>query len=86
MKICLKKLPLLLFVLLLLITITACNKTGLNAVAPGPFDGEKIVVHGLKDQDFEITLGDLKKLTAVTRHGEATRANGEKVSVEATGP
>jgi len=86
MKICLNKLPLLLLVLLLLMITTACNKAGLTAGGTGPFDGEKIVVHGLKDQDFEITQGDLKNLTAVTRYGEATRANGEKVSVEATGP
>jgi hypothetical protein len=86
MKIYLKKLPLLLFVLPLLITMAACNNAGLSAGAPGPFDGEKIVVHGLKDQDFEITLGELKTLPVVTRHGQARQSNGQTVNVKATGP
>jgi hypothetical protein len=74
--------------LLLLLSITACKswKPGTAAGTPGPFDGEKIIVQGLRDRDFTITLGDLKKLPAVTKHGEATRANGETVSVDATGP
>jgi hypothetical protein len=81
------KILLLFSALLLAMTMAACGgKAQDNAAAPGPFDEEKIMVHGLAEQDFEITLGDLKKLPAVTRHAEATRANGEKVSVDATGP
>lgn len=86
MKICLRKLPLLLFVLLLPLTMAACGQAGSNAGAPGPFDGEKITVRGLKDHDFEITLADLKTLPVVTEYGEATQSNGQKVSVRATGP
>ncbi len=86
MKIYFKKLPLLLLLLPLLITMAACNNAGSSAGAPGPFDEEKIVIHGLKDQDFEITLGELKTLPVVTRHGKATQSNGQVVSVKATGP
>lgn len=81
-----KKLLLLSVVLLLPIIMAACGKTGSTAGDTGPFDEEKIVVHGLTGRDFEITPGDLRKLKTVTRHCEATRTNGEKVSVTATGP
>ncbi|MFA5383943.1 MAG: molybdopterin-dependent oxidoreductase [Eubacteriales bacterium] len=86
MKTIIKKLLLLQVVLILLVIATACNRAGSTTGAASPFSGEKIVVHGLKDQDFEITQDDLRKLKAVTRHGEATRTNGEKISVDATGP
>ncbi len=82
-----KVLLLFLALLLLLATAAACgSKAQRSAAEPGPFDEEKIVVHGLQEQDFEITLGDLKKLSTVSRHAEAARSNGEKVSVDATGP
>lgn len=82
-----KFISLFLVLLLLVMTVSACgSKVQGRATEPGPFDGEKIVVHGLQEQDFEITLGDLKKLSAVTRHAEAARSNGEKVSADATGP
>ncbi|HWQ42098.1 MAG TPA: molybdopterin-dependent oxidoreductase, partial [Desulfosporosinus sp.] len=50
------------------------------------YDNEKILIHGLKDQEFEVTLGDLKKLPTVTKHAEATQSNGTKIKVDATGP
>jgi hypothetical protein len=86
MKILLKKLPLMALALLLLLSAAACGKGKTTAGAPGPYDEEKIVVHGLTDQDFEITLGELKKLPAVTRDAESAMSNGEKVSARATGP
>ncbi len=43
-------------------------------------------MHGLQEQDFEITLADLKNLPAITKHAEAARSNGEMVKVDATGP
>ncbi|MGD0152512.1 MAG: molybdopterin-dependent oxidoreductase [Thermacetogeniaceae bacterium] len=56
------------------------------AASASPDDAQQILVHGLQDGDWEITLGDLKKLPAVTRHAEATRSNGEEIRVDATGP
>lgn len=86
MKIFMKKLLLLALTLLLVLFAAACGKESTTAGAPGPYDGEKIVVHGLQEQDFEITLADLKKLPTVTKHAEAARSNGEMVVVDATGP
>jgi hypothetical protein len=80
-------LSLLMSLLLLAVTVSACGgRSEGGAAVPGPFDEEKIVVHGLQEQDFEITLGDLKKLPAITKHAESARSNGEKVSADATGP
>ena len=45
----------------------------------------KIVVHGLQANDFEIGVADLAKLARVTQDAEATRANGEKINVTASG-
>ncbi len=73
-------------VLVLALSAGACGKEKTTDGAPGPYDGEKIVVHGLTDQDFEITLGELKKLPAVTREAESAMSNGEKISAKATGP
>lgn len=86
MKIFLKKLPLLVLIPLLILFAAACGKENTKPDAPGPFDGEKIVVHGLQEQDFEITLADLKQLPTITKRAEAQRSNGEMVKVEATGP
>ncbi len=86
MKIFIKKLPLLALILFSILFAAACSKENTNAGVPGPYDGEKILVHGLQEQDFEITLGDLKKLPAITKHAEAERSNGEVVKVDATGP
>jgi hypothetical protein len=82
-----KNLLLLLALLLLAAAAAACGgRVQSGAAEPGPFDQEKILVHGLQDQDLEITIGDLKKLPAVTRQAEASRSNGEKIRVNATGP
>ncbi|ACV64177.1 hypothetical protein Dtox_3454 [Desulfofarcimen acetoxidans DSM 771] len=43
-------------------------------------------MQGLQEKSFAITQSDLKKLPAVTKACSATRANGEKISVDATGP
>ena len=79
-----KTLSLLLSLLLLVVTVSACGgKSQGSAAEPGPFDKEKIIVHGLQKQDFAITLADLKKLPTVTKRAEAARSNGEKVSADA---
>lgn len=81
-----KKMTLLALILILVLYAAACGKESTPAGAPGPNDGEKIVVHGLQEQDFEITLADLKELPTITKYAEAARSNGEIVKVEATGP
>jgi hypothetical protein len=86
MKISTKKLPLLALIMLSILFAAACSKENTKAGAPGPHDEEKILVHGLQEEDFEITLGDLKQLPTVSKHAEAERSNGEIVKVDATGP
>jgi len=92
MKTTLKHLCLVLLLLFIIMPAAGCrrqtadNSAAKTAIAPGPYDHEKILVHGLIEQDFEIILGDLKKLPTVSQHAQATRSNGEKISVTATGP
>ncbi len=85
-----KKLSLLLLAVFILLPAAGCKNSpeipAAGGIASSPFDGEKIVVHGLQDSDFEITAGELKKLGAVTRNVEASRASGEKIKLKATGP
>jgi len=78
-----------LIVLVLTVVTLAVSGNRNAAIAPGgpsPDDAQQILIHGLRDQDITITLGDLKKLPTVTRYAEATRSNGEEVQVLATGP
>ncbi|MDD4170370.1 MAG: molybdopterin-dependent oxidoreductase, partial [Desulfotomaculaceae bacterium] len=86
MKTILKKMLLPALILLLVLIAAACSKENTTAGDPGPFDEEKILIHGLAEQDFEITLADLKSLPTITKYAEAARSNGEMVKVEATGP
>lgn len=79
-----KKIYLLMTAILILISMVAVGCKNKNT--PLSYDNEKILIHGLKDTDFQITVKDLKKLDAVTRRGEATRSNGQDVSIKATGP
>jgi len=50
------------------------------------YGDEKIVISGLEDQDFEISVADLTDLEPVTKSAVSNRANGEQVKVKATGP
>ncbi len=77
-------------VLLLLVIVAVLGYLNYCAVSaarsPSLYSAGQILIHGLQDQDFDITLGDLKKLPAVTRYAEATQSNGKEIRVEATGP
>ena len=77
-------------VLLLLVIVAVLGYLNYRAVSAARssslYSAGQILIHGLQDQDFDITLGDLKKLPAVTRYAEATQSNGEEIRVEATGP
>jgi len=83
-----KRLSLFLLVLTIMLTLVACNsKTDIATSNPAvPDDGQEILITGLSDSDCKITVGDLKKLPAVTKKARATRANGEIVRIKATGP
>lgn len=83
-----KRLCLLLVVLAVTLTVAACEKnTGTPAGGLSTTDdGQKITITGLTDKDFEITVGELKKFPTVKKRAEATRANGERVKITATGP
>ncbi|OBR90763.1 oxidoreductase molybdopterin binding domain protein [Clostridium ragsdalei P11] len=85
-----KKLYLLAVIILILIGIVVC-KNLINPLSEGKnttlsYDNQKILIHGLKDTDFEVSIKDLRQLDTVTKRGEATRSNGEEVSLKATGP
>lgn len=80
-----KKMPLLIIVLILILTIAGCeSKT--DTAGSSSDDTQEILITGLLDTDYKITVGELKKLPAVTEKARATRANGETVKVKATGP
>lgn len=83
-----KRVWMLLFVCVLLLTAAACGKKTPETAGglTGADDAQKVVITGLQDQDFEITVGELKQFPAVTKKAEATRANGERVRVKARGP
>lgn len=83
-----KKVGILLLALMMVLTVAACDqKTGGSGdEAPAAEDAQKIIVTGLTDEECEVTVGELKKLPAVTKRAEATRASGEKVKLKATGP
>ncbi|MEG3071227.1 MAG: hypothetical protein RQM92_10770 [Candidatus Syntrophopropionicum ammoniitolerans] len=76
----------LILILVFTLSAAACNKEKTIAGTPGPDDEKTIVVCGLTEQDFEITLGELKNLPVVTRNVESAMSNGEKISARATGP
>ena len=84
-----KRLSLFLLVLIIMLTLVGCGggktdtATSKTAI---PDDGQEILITGLSDNDYKITVGDLKKLPAVTKRARATRADGETVKVKATGP
>jgi hypothetical protein len=77
-------------VLLLLVIVAVLGFLNYRAVSAAHssslYGAGRILIHGLQDQDFDITLDDLKKLPTVTRYAEATQSNGEEIRVEATGP
>jgi hypothetical protein len=78
----------LLLVFVMVLTMAACGdkRSELVSGSPDADDAQKISITGLKDQEFEITVGELKSFPKVTKRAEAMRANGEKVRVKATGP
>lgn len=76
----------LLFVVAVCSTNIAALFGKVSASDSGAYDSAKIIIHGLQAQEFAVTVGDLKKLPAVTKHAEATQSNGLRIKVDATGP
>ena len=62
-----------------------CSATP-DAGAIADYADAQIVVSGLTDEDFTVTVADLAALPTVERSASATRSNGERVSVDAVGP
>lgn len=88
MRMTVNKLPLFTLILIIVLAIAGCgSKTDTGTSSPAvPDDGQEILITGLSDSDYKITVGDLKKLPAVTKKARATQADGEIVKVKATGP
>ena len=68
------------------VSFTACGGPDLSAEELAVNDDAVITLHGLEEEDIEISVAELKELDSVTEKAEATRSNGEVVSVDATGP
>ncbi len=81
------RLPLFLLVLSIMLTMAGCGREAKNAGSPAvPDDGQEIIITGLMDAEYKISVGDLKKLPAVSKKAQASRSNGEIVKLKATGP
>lgn len=74
--------------LILTMGLSACGEGGsdLSAGELEAIDNTTITLHGLEDKDIEISVAQLKELDSETEKAEATRSNGDTVSVKATGP
>ena len=72
--------------LMAVLFLSACGVGAVDPNEPWPNDQAKITIHGLTEEDFDITLAELKQLKTVTKHAEAPRSNGDIVKVDATGP
>lgn len=85
-----RKLPASLLAVMLLfaaaVSFTACGGPNLSKEELAVNDDAVVTLHGLAEEDIEISVAELKKLDSVTEKAEATRSNGEVVSVDATGP
>ncbi len=74
-----------LMVLLLMLTPIGCGEKTDTTGSVTADDGREILITGLTNDEYKITVGELKKLPVVTEKAQATRSNGEVVKVKATG-
>lgn len=81
MKTYIKIFPLLLIALML----TSCGQAKLDEEIKSYAD-EKIVISGLQDENFEISVAELMELDTVTESAVSNRSNGEEVKAKVTGP
>jgi hypothetical protein len=65
---------------------TGCGRDGESNPSSYDYLQQKILITGLTQEDFSVTAEELTKLESVTEKAEASRFNGEKVKIKATGP
>lgn len=65
---------------------TGCGREEKSDSSAYDYLQQKILIKGLTEEDFSVTAEELTKLESVTEKAEASRFNGEKVKVKATGP
>ncbi len=76
----------LVLILILALTVTGCSKDGKSDVSDYNYLQQKILITGLTNEDFSVTVEELTKLESETVKAEASRFNGEKIKVNPTGP
>ncbi|ABI69285.1 molybdopterin-dependent oxidoreductase [Syntrophomonas wolfei] len=82
-----KKLLMIGLLLSIILSLLACIEKTENANNTATVnDGQEIIITGLQDSDYRISVKELKKLPAVTKKAQATRANGESIKIKGTGP
>ncbi|MDD4592593.1 MAG: molybdopterin-dependent oxidoreductase, partial [Parabacteroides sp.] len=61
---------------------------GCGESTPDDYDyaQQTIVITGLLDEDITVSVEELMEMESITEKAEATRFNGEKVKINATGP
>lgn len=74
-----------LLIFIIMLTLAGCGEKTETAGDLTAEDGQEFVITGLTDSDYPITVGELKKLPAITKKARATRSNGEVVKIKATG-
>lgn len=70
----------------MILGFSACGGSNLSEEELSVNDNATITLHGLDDEDIQVSVSELKELKSVTKKAEATRSNGQVVSVKATGP
>ncbi|HHX14363.1 MAG TPA: molybdopterin-dependent oxidoreductase [Clostridiales bacterium] len=76
------------FVCILFIAALVLSGCGaqVDSDAIAGYEAAEITISGLTEEDFKLSIGELAKLETVSRPATARRSNGEKVSINATGP
>ena len=74
-----------------LLILSGCDEKGKSDKGNIPYnlseyDNSYIVLNGIASSDMKVTFSELRELDSVSRKTKAERSNGERVSVNATGP
>ncbi len=72
--------------LCLIFGLSACGGSSLSEEELSVNDNATITLHGLSEEDIQVSVSELKDLKSVTKKAEATRSNGQVISVKVTGP